>query len=181
MDPRQSFEHLLRPHLRGLHRLAFRLTGNSADADDLLQDVLVRLFERAVELKAVADLAPWTRRVLYNRFVDQRRRTRKFRLGLVRIGNAADASAPDTIDEQSLRSTAPGPEHEAALAFDVRRMDAALARLSDEHRVVVLLHDAEGVSMEEIAAMKPLGTVKSRLHRARARLRELFGDGTFSS
>src|SRR5262245_14231916 len=72
--PQQAFERLMRPHLRRLHRLAYRLTGSAADAEDLLQDVLIRLFERANELSSIADLSPWTSRVLYNRYVDSRRR-----------------------------------------------------------------------------------------------------------
>jgi RNA polymerase sigma-70 factor (ECF subfamily) len=63
------------------------------------------------------------------------------------------------------------------------RLDAALQRLSDEHRIVVLLHDTEGYKIKEIQELTgtPAGTVKSRLHRARARLRELLiEDGTFS-
>jgi len=64
---------------------------------------------------------------------------------------------------------------------NIRQLDAALSRLSHEHRLVVLLHDAEGYKMTEIQALTgvPVGTVKSRLHRARARLREILAqDGT---
>ncbi len=62
------------------------------------------------------------------------------------------------------------------------RLDRALAQLSDEHRLVVMLHDTEGYTMEEIQQLTdvPVGTIKSRLHRARARLREILdADGTF--
>jgi RNA polymerase sigma-70 factor (ECF subfamily) len=65
----------------------------------------------------------------------------------------------------------------------MRQLDAALARLSDEHRIVVLLHDTEGYKLEEIHNLigVPVGTIKSRLHRARARLREILTEGgTFS-
>ena len=64
-----------------------------------------------------------------------------------------------------------------------KRLDNALAQLSDEHRIVVLLHDSEGYKLTEIQELTgtPVGTVKSRLHRARARLREiLLADGTIS-
>ena len=65
----------------------------------------------------------------------------------------------------------------------LKQLDSALARLSDEHRIVVLLHDTEGYKLKEIEELTgvPVGTVKSRLHRARARLREiLVNDGTIS-
>ena len=65
----------------------------------------------------------------------------------------------------------------------LQRLDAALAQLSDEHRQIVLLHDTEGYKLREIQELTgtPIGTVKSRLHRARARLREILeADGTFS-
>ena len=66
----------------------------------------------------------------------------------------------------------------------LKRLDTALAQLSDEHRQVVLLHDTEGYKLAEIQDLtgNPIGTVKSRLHRARARLREILdADGTFSA
>ena len=65
----------------------------------------------------------------------------------------------------------------------LRQLDLALAKLSNEHRLIVLLHDTEGYKLEEIHKLTgiPVGTIKSRLHRARARLREiLIGGGTFS-
>ena len=68
-----SFEELLAPHLRKLYRLAYRFTGQVADAEDLLQDVLVKLYERRDELSSIEDLGPWSSRVLYNRFVDKQR------------------------------------------------------------------------------------------------------------
>ena len=67
---------------------------------------------------------------------------------------------------------------------NIMQLDRALAMLSDEHRLVVLLHDAEGYKLQEIHEITgdPLGTIKSRLHRARARMREfLVADGTISS
>ena len=68
--------------------------------------------------------------------------------------------------------------------FDkLRRLDGALRQLSDEHRIIVLLHDTEGYKLTEIQELigVPVGTVKSRLHRARAKLREILNeDGTFS-
>lgn len=171
----QAFERLMRPHLDKLYRLAFRLTGTVADAEDLVQDVLVKLYTRRAELSSIEDLSPWLGRVLYNLFVDTRRRSKRRRLGLV----ATD------VEQQSASAThhspAPDPQAQTAQAFDISRLHEALQRLSEEHRTVVLLHDAEGYTLAEIQRVTdvPVGTLKSRLHRARARLREILKeDGT---
>ncbi len=175
----ESFEELLRPHLERLYRLAYRLTGSVHDAEDLLQDVLVKIFRRREELSSILDLSPWLGRVLYNQFIDDRRRYAGRRLHVIK-GADRPAHEPDPVD--SLPSERPGPEDDAEQRVDITRLNAALEKLSDEHRLVVLLHDSEGYTLSEIQRVTgtPVGTLKSRLHRARARLRELLqSDGTF--
>jgi RNA polymerase sigma-70 factor (ECF subfamily) len=113
---------------------------------------------------------------MYNLFVDQHRRFARQRMHLVDEGHLPGeglADLPGNFD--------PVEDHERQEKF--RRLDAALQQLSEEHRVVVLLHDTEGYKLEEIEGMTgiPVGTIKSRLHRARGRLREILqGDGTIS-
>ena len=167
-----AFDQAVRPQLERLYRLAFRLTGQRADAEDLLQDVLTSLFERHAELTSIKDLAPWLGRVLYNRFVDSARRLRKQRWG--DSGRERVVLLDDAMLDR-LAADEPGPETRAAIQAEMSRLQSALDALGEEHRVVVLLHDAEGYSIEEIQAVTGVaaGTVKSRLHRARARLREL--------
>lgn len=167
----QAFERLMRPHVDKLYRLAFRLTGVVADAEDLVQDVLVKLYGRRAELSSIEDLSPWLGRVLYNQFVDSRRRSKRSRLSLVE----ADVEE----HERGLTQSPPADPHEqTAQALDISRLHGALKGLSDEHRIVILLHDAEGYTLQEIQRVTntPLGTLKSRLHRARARLREMLKD-----
>jgi RNA polymerase sigma factor (sigma-70 family) len=169
----QAFAELVKPHLPSLYRLAYRLTGTVADAEDLLQDVLSRLYERRAELAAIEALGPWLKRVLHHRFVDGTRRHARRRL--VSVGSA---EAERAVLDATLAAAPP----DASPAFDVTRLQAALAQLSVEHRTVLLMHDAEGYKLLEIQEIigVELGTLKSRLHRARARLRELLGDlGTF--
>lgn len=173
--PTARYRHSIRPCVRTssrLYRLAFRLTGQRADAEDLLQDVLTSLFERHAELTSIKDLAPWLGRVLYNRFVDSARRLRKRRWG--DPGRERVVLLDDAMLDR-LATDEPGPETRAAIQAEMSRLQSALDALGVEHRVVVLLHDAEGYSIEEIQAVTGVaaGTVKSRLHRARARLREL--------
>lgn len=176
MNEPNQFETAIRPHLERLYRLAYRLTGQQSDAQDLVQDVLIKLYGRRDELSSIQDLGPWLARVLYNRFIDDRRRYQARRLKLVTTtgdgANAVDQVAADV----------PGPQGEALRQLDITRVRAALAKLSVEHRTVLLMHDAEGYQIYEIHRVTgvPVGTVKSRLHRARARLGEILDtDGTF--
>jgi len=177
-SPEDRFTALLSPQLPRLFRLSYRLTGRRADAEDLLQDVLTKLFERHAELSSIRDLAPYLARVLYNQFVDDRRRYRRRALTLI-DGNGSDHEGRGrdvAVDTD--------PAKDAERAEQDQGLLRALARLSDDHRIVVLLADAEGHTLAEIEAMTdtPIGTLKSRLHRARARLRELLEtDGTFSA
>ena len=167
-----SFEQLIRPHLDRLYRLAFRLTGTVNDAEDLVQDVLVKLFARGSELEQIERLSPWLARVTYNQFVDNRRRYGGAYLQLVSTDTASSAEyqAPPVLE-----SELPGPEQAFDIDSEMTRVQVAIDQLSESHRVAVMLHDVEGYSLQEIESMTetPIGTLKSRLHRARARLKEL--------
>ncbi len=170
------FERLLRPHMKRLYGLAWRLAGNKADAEDLFQDLLIKAYGKLDALADIEEPFPWLSRVMYNLFVDRHRRLKRERLRVTTEGELPTGS----IDEM------PGiddPERDQQRLEQLQRLDTALARLSDEHRLVVLLHDTDGYKMSEIQDLTgiPTGTIKSRLHRARARLREiLIEDGTFS-
>lgn len=178
MDPTgYSFERLLKPHLDRLYRLAFRLTGSKPEAEDLFQDVLVKVYERLDTLLDLDEPGSWLCRVMYNHFVDGKRRHARARLVAVEEGQLPGRSLeslPGKLD----------PAVDAERADNIMRLDAALAKLSEDHRLVVLLHDSEGYTLQEIHEITgdPVGTLKSRLHRARARLKELLAeDGTFSA
>lgn len=173
MSRRESpFEVLIRPHLQPLYRVAYRLTGRREDAEDLVQELLVKLYGRRREVETIDRLRPWLLRVLYCQFIDNHRRHTRSPLYL-----AADAGTADPLD--SLAATDGDPESITEQAAETRALLAAVDRLSEDHRIVISLHDVEGYTLEEIQAMLdcPIGTLKSRLHRARARLRELLGQG----
>lgn len=175
----QSFEALVRPEIDTLYRFAFRLTGDRDDAEDLVQDVLVKVYGRRDELSSIEVLRPWLCRVLYNQFVDDERRYRRRRLSVVKPADDP-ARAGDPMDAYA--SSSASPEQLSSRAFDIKQLEAALAELSPEHRAVLLMHDSEGYKLAEIQVITgiPVGTLKSRIHRARARLRERLAEpGTF--
>jgi len=178
-DSNASFEALIRPELQRLYRLAYRLSGTVGDAEDLVQTVLIKAYERRRELSSIDGLGAWLARVMYNAFVDDIRRHRRHRFAVVPLEDAV--RQPD--DAAALASPALQPSQ--AQERDTLRITLrnALAELSIEHRTVVLMHDSEGYTLEEIQRITgiPIGTLKSRLHRARARLRALLDDGTISA
>ncbi len=156
-----TWEDIVRLHSARVYRLAYRLTGNPHDAEDLTQEVFVRVF-RSLSSYTPGTFEGWLHRITTNLFLDSARRKQRIRFeGLA--------------DEMAHRL--PGSEPTPAQAFDDSHLDddvqAALKALPPEYRAAVVLCDIEGFSYEEIAATLgvKLGTVRSRIHRGRAQLR----------
>ncbi|NYJ06538.1 RNA polymerase sigma factor SigE [Petropleomorpha daqingensis] len=156
-----SWEQVVREHSARVYRLAYRLSGNAQDAEDLTQETFVRVF------RSLADFTPgtfegWLHRITTNLFLDMVRRRQRIRF---------DALPEDT---ERLPGTAPSPEQVYADTHLDPQIQAALDALSPDFRVAVVLCDIEGLTYEEIAATLgiKLGTVRSRIHRGRVQLRE---------
>ena len=156
-----TWEEVVREHSARVYRLAYRLTGNSYDAEDLTQEVFVRVF-RSLSSYTPGTFEGWLHRITTNLFLDSARRRQR-----IRFEGLGDESA----------GLLTGDEPTPAQAFDARHLDsdvsAALLALSPEYRAAVVLCDIEGLSYEEIADTLgvKLGTVRSRIHRGRAQLR----------
>lgn len=167
----KQFDKLVQPHLQGMFRFAHRLTGNSQDAEDLVQDVMVKLYPRTDELSDVADLRPWLNRVLYRQFVDQTRRDKR------RPEQPLTDYLPDDdhgafLERQSTEGIGPLADMEQSRSKQL--LDEALSELSPDQRALIVMHDVEGWRQEDIAQVLEVasGTIKSRLHRCRQALRE---------
>ncbi len=175
-DHKATFERLVRPHFDRLYRLAFRLAGRKAEAEDLFQEVLIKAFGKLDDLVSIDEPGSWLSRVMYNLFIDEQRRFARRRMHVVDEGFLSGEGLAGFAGTED-------PERDQRRLEKLQQLDAALQQLSDEHRIVVLLHDTEGYKLEEIHQLMntPVGTIKSRLHRARARLREILSEnGTFS-
>lgn len=158
-----SWEKIVAEHSARVYRLAYRLTGNRHDAEDLTQETFVRVF-RSLDGYTPGTFEGWTHRITTNLFLDQARRRSRVRMDP--LGDDAERVAAPATHGTPER----GYEH-ANLDHDVQR---ALDALSPEFRAAVVLCDIEGLSYEEIAATLnvKMGTVRSRIHRGRAQLRE---------
>lgn len=157
-----SWQEIVEAHSARVFRLAYRLTGNRHDAEDLTQDVFVRVF-RALPSFTPGNFEAWLHRITTNLFLDGARRRQRIRFDA--LGEDAGERLPDTgatPDEQY---------HLTNLDGEVR---AALMALRPEFRAAVVLCDIEGLPYEEVADALgiKLGTVRSRIHRGRAQLRE---------
>lgn len=163
------FDSLLRPYLEDMYRLALRLSGDEHDAEDLVQDLAIRLYPRLDELEKVECLRPWLARVLHNLYIDAIRSRQRRPHGY--IDNDSDRRLAELHDQSD------GPEGQCELDGLQRELAASISRLSEEHRYVVIMHDMEGYTLNELTGILdvPLGTLKSRLHRARRLLRDALG------
>jgi RNA polymerase sigma-70 factor (ECF subfamily) len=158
-DAVPTWEEVARDHGRFLYNVAYRLAGNDADAQDLVQEALVRV-RRGLESYTPGSLEGWLARIVTNAFLDEVRRRK-------RRATVALPDAPDTV----LPASPAADEGAGDLSDEVQR---ALGSLPDEFRVAVVLCDVVGCSYDEIAAQLrvPVGTVRSRIHRGRRMLRE---------
>jgi RNA polymerase sigma factor (sigma-70 family) len=171
-----EFARLLRDHIPALYRSAYRWTGAVDRAEDLVQQLLLRLYPRLAELRELDQLRPWVLRVMYRIFVDQLRRERS---SPVQFGADQGTDEEGNVAENDAwLDPGPGPQDLVEQEVTQERLLRAWAQLGEEHRVVLSMHDIEVYTLPELARIMeiPLGTLKSRLHRARARLRELLAE-----
>lgn len=159
----EAFDAHVVPHVDVLYRVALSLTGQPADAEDLVQDTLVRAF-RAIDGFDGAHPRAWLLTILRNTHVNRNRRRRPL---LMRDAVGGDAAL------ERLSPSMPASE-DVVLSREFEAVVAdALAQLPDKHRAVISLVDIDGLTYQEAADVLgvPRGTVMSRLHRARARIR----------
>lgn len=163
-QPVPSWEEVARTHGRFLYTVAYRLTGNAADAEDLVQEVLLRV-RRGLATYRPGSMEGWLSRITTNAFLDDVRRRK--RRPVVVMGDPPDELLP----------AAPSADDALAATTLPDQVQAALARLPEHFRAAVVLCDVVGESYEQIAETLgvPVGTVRSRIHRGRALLREALG------
>ncbi|GEL18586.1 RNA polymerase sigma factor SigE [Pseudonocardia asaccharolytica] len=155
-----SWDEIVREHGDRVYRLAYRLTGNPHDAEDLTQETFIRVF-RSLSSYQPGTFEGWLHRITTNLFLDMVRRRSRVRM--------------EALPDDSDRIPGQGPEPE--VVFSETHLDpalqAALDELAPDFRAAVVLCDVEGLSYEEIGATLgvKLGTVRSRIHRGRAALR----------
>jgi len=168
--PADDFEAVTLPHLDALYALALRLTRNGRDAEDLVQDTMVKAFRFFHRFERGTNAKAWLFKILSNLFNnDYRDRSREREV------------MTDVEDQGAFIPSEPrSPEAEAISRRTAAEIQAALESLPHDFRLAVVLADLEELSYREIAEVMgcPVGTVMSRLHRGRKLLREALGERT---
>jgi RNA polymerase sigma-70 factor (ECF subfamily) len=161
-DRRRRFEAQALPHLDAAYNLARWLSRSPADADDIVQDAMLRAF-RAFDGFRGGDIKAWLLTIVRNCWLS--------------AGKATKRRGHTPLEDQELVAEG-DPEHSAIQQGAKRRLDALVAGLPEEFREVLILREMEDMSYREIAEITgtPIGTVMSRLARARALLRETARD-----
>ena len=168
---RRLFETEARPHLDTLYSTALRLTRSPVDAEDLVQDTLVRAYRFYDRFEAGTNFRAWLLRIQMNTFVNRYRRTTRERQ--VFDGPMATPVGEGVMSRATMRALT-DPVGDAQRQIIGREINRAFEALSEDARAMVLLADVEELSYKEIAEVMgcPIGTVMSRLHRARKQLQE---------
>ncbi len=161
-----ALEALLKLYEKRVYNIAYRYMNNEADAYDMAQEALIKVYRGIRSFKGQSAFSSWVYRLTVNTCLDGLRKRRKVPLSLDHVlenGASFEAGAGDSPEQCALSLES---------AEDIQR---AINSLSDDHRQVVVLRDINGLTYEEIAYSLDIsvGTVKSRLNRGRQRLREL--------
>ncbi len=160
-----AWEELVRRHTRRVFNLCYRFTGNGSEAEDISQEVFLRVYRTLASYRSVhGGFATWMSSVTRNLLIDHYRRTKRDRLT-----DSLDDAMPVVENKES---SARRPDEQALLGELGAQIQAALQRLSPELREAVILRDLQGLEYTEIQAVLsvPEGTVKSRINRGRIEL-----------
>jgi RNA polymerase sigma-70 factor, ECF subfamily len=173
--PTPGFESRVAPLIDHLYRRALQMTRQHADAEDLVQDTLANAYAGFDSFRPDSNIYAWLHRILVNTHISNCRKMQR---------RPAQRSADEITDLQLVASAAhsamglPSAEDQALECFGDQDIMAAMRALPEQFRTTVYYADIEGLRCKEIAAVMntPIGTVVSRLHRARRQLRRLLAE-----
>lgn len=162
----EVFERLVGPHLNTLYKTAWRLTGRQEEAEDLIQDLLVKLYPKTWEIADLERPAPWLKKVLYREFVDQLRKKKRRPENYLLDVDGEMGSLPEKGDS---------PEKLTERAMDAERLQAALDLFGRRQRSILVMHLVEGYTLAEIAGIFEMtpAAVKTMLRRAKQALKKI--------
>ena len=171
---KHAFEQLITGYEQLIYSFAYRMLGNAWDARDAAQESLVKIYKNIHKCHDISSFKSWIRAITNNTCIDElRRRSKKREDSLTRYYETDEGEV-----EVQFASPDPGPETQALSNERQRRIQQAINQLPVKYKQLIVMRDINGASYEELADATGLapGTVKSRLSRARAKLKDLLAD-----
>ena len=161
-----AMEELIQIHEKKIYNIAYRFMGNEADAYDMAQESLIKIYRKLYSFKQESSFSSWAYRICVNTCMDGLRKRKKAPLSL-------EHSLEQGVSFED--TTIPSPEDHALSIEKAEDIQKAIDVLSEDHKAVIILRDINGFSYEEISEYLDIsvGTVKSRINRGRQRLKEL--------
>jgi RNA polymerase sigma factor RpoE len=169
-----AYDELVRRYQERVYATVYHMTANHEDANDLAQEAFIKAFQALRSFKGGSSFYTWVYRIAVNKtinFLKQRKSRAQMSLDDLDFNAEHDPDLVALISEKT-------PRREVALAELQEKLNAAMQKLSEPHRLVVTLHDVQGLSHEEIAKIMDcnIGTVRSRLFYARQQLQAYLSD-----
>jgi RNA polymerase sigma-70 factor (ECF subfamily) len=174
----RAFGALIAKYQNRIYNLVLRMCGHPADAEELAQETFLKALERIHQFRGQSQFYTWLFRIAANLTISHRRRGGRIRFQSMAGPQEFEESRSGALTAPIAKRRNPGPEDSAIADETGRRVLDALEELEDEFRIVVVLRDVEELDYAGIAQVLgvPVGTVKSRLHRARCLLRDRLAD-----
>lgn len=164
----EAFQELIQIHQKNIFNLSLKMIGNYEDALELTQEVLIKLFKNLKKFKGDSKFSTWVYRITTNQCLDFLRKNSKIN----NVTYVNDYESENKINE--VKQDKYLPEDELIKKEENKVIQSALNHLNENHRIVIILRELNGYSYEEISKIikEPIGTIKSRINRARIILRD---------
>ncbi|MGD9684601.1 MAG: RNA polymerase sigma factor [Candidatus Obscuribacterales bacterium] len=169
------FKSLVRRYQNRIYNSAYRMLGNKEEAEEVVQDTFVKVHNGLSGFRRQASFAAWLFRISHNLCIDNLRSRKRQRGLLFFFPSSSNADGDGDRPAPELRDDGPDPQQIVDLSEQSSVVAGALAKLPESQRAVLVLHDMEGFSYQDIASIvgTSIGTVRSRLHYGRLKMREL--------
>ena len=174
----QAFGLLVSKYQNRIYNMILRMCSSPSDAEELAQETFLRAMENIGQFRSRSRFYTWLFRIAANLAISHRRRSKKVTFRSLTSGEEYDTGRTDGLVATLAQRRVPSPVAAAMSAEIGERIDQALDELTEEFRIVVILRDIEQIDYAEISEVLgvPIGTVKSRLHRARCLLKQSLAD-----
>ncbi|NMB32796.1 MAG: sigma-70 family RNA polymerase sigma factor [Clostridium sp.] len=166
----KAFEELIKGCQSKVFNIAYRMVGNTDEAYEIAQEVFLKAYKSIKDFKGNSLFSTWLYRITTNTCLDELRKKKKV------ISLDEDIKFGDASIKHQIRDDSPGPEDLIEKAETVKLVNEMIELLPEDYKSVIVLRDIQGFSYKEISQIIkcPIGTVKSRINRARQMLKELF-------